>query len=59
MSSSITKKRPDGSIATADILVDTAAGTVTQVGGDAEITAEDIDLVIAMMTTPHEGDTQP
>lgn len=42
--------------ATAHYLVDTEAGTLTQIGGDATITAEDIDLLCGMMTTPHEDD---
>lgn len=58
ISGSISKDRPDGTQVTADYLADTEAGTIVQVGGDAEITAEDIDLIQALATTPHEGDPE-
>ena len=59
----ITKKRPDGTEAQCAFLIDLDEGTLVQVGGDAEIVAEDIDLIIAMMTgqlpdPTDEGDTE-
>lgn len=50
----ITKKRPDGTEATADWLIDTDKGELVQVGGDAEIVAEDIDLIVGMMNVRPE-----
>lgn len=51
---SITKTLPDGSEAKADYMIDTDKGELVQVGGEAEIVAEDIDLISAMMQSAAE-----
>ena len=47
----ITKSLPDGTEASADYIIDTDEQTVVQVGGEAHITAEDIDIIQFMMFT--------
>lgn len=54
----ITRTLPDGTKAEADFMVDTETNAVVQVGGDADITAENIDLIQTLANTPHEGDPE-
>ncbi len=46
----ITKKLPDGTDAECAYVIDLAKGECVQVGGEAEIVAEDIDLIMEMMS---------
>ncbi len=50
----ITKTLQDGTKAKADYMIDLAKGELIQVGGEAEIVAEDIDLIMDMMTSGKE-----
>lgn len=53
----ITKQLDDGSEAHADWMLDTETGQIVQVGGEAHITAEEIDLIKGMsqIRTDEEG----
>lgn len=56
----ITKTLDDGTEAEAHYMIDTDKGELIQVGGEAEIQAEDIDLIMDMMgrTQTHAGDEE-
>ena len=45
----ITKKLPDGTESVCSYMVDTELGTLVQLGGEADIVAEDIDLIAEFM----------
>jgi len=59
VSATITRRRPDGTEATAEVLVDTETGSVTQMGADVEITAEEIDLIKIAAATPYDESESP
>lgn len=50
----ITKKLPDGTAAECAYVIDLAKGELVQLGGEAEIVAEDVDLIMAMMSSGKE-----
>lgn len=56
----ITKKLDDGTEAEAHYMIDTDTGDLVQVGGEAQIVAEDIDIIKFMMlnqrTDPETGE---
>lgn len=53
----ITKQLDDGTEAEAHYMIDTDTGDVVQVGGEAQICAEDIDIIKFMMTQRTDPET--
>lgn len=53
----ITKTLDDGTEAEAHYMIDTDTGQVVQVGGEAQIVAEDIDIIKFMMTQRTDPET--
>lgn len=49
ISGTITKKLPSGEACECSYMIDTTKGTLVQIGGEADIVAEDIDLIAGMM----------
>jgi hypothetical protein len=50
----ITKTLPSGEKAECSYMIDLAKGELVQIGGEADIVAEDIDLIMDMISTGKE-----
>lgn len=50
----ITQKMPDGTDAECAYVIDLAKSELVQVGGESEITAENVDLIMEMMSLGKE-----
>lgn len=49
ISGTITKQLPNGTDAVCSYMIDTELGTLVQLGGEADIVAEDIDLIAELL----------
>jgi hypothetical protein len=54
----ISQTLDDGSVVEAHYMIDTEKGELVQVGGEGEITAEDIDLIKSMMGLDTDSDDE-